>query len=124
MGRTNIPEIVVACKSALDDTLHRYGTGMVVFCLCLVLFGLLRLSVVEAPPSAVPVSVNGLSAHGDDYLPGGSIVASRSKGTYFYPWCTGASKIRSDDQEVFPDENAAVEAGYIPGRGCNGLEVR
>ncbi|MBV9159067.1 MAG: hypothetical protein JO019_00515 [Candidatus Kaiserbacteria bacterium] len=53
---------------------------------------------------------------------GGAIVASKSGTTYYYPWCTGATKIGAGNMRYFASEDAAKKAGLHPAKNCKGLE--
>ena len=52
---------------------------------------------------------------------GGLFVASRRGSNYYYPWCSGATRIASENRIWFKNEAAARAAGYTPSASCKGL---
>lgn len=116
-----IPELWRRCKSPLEGWLGEWGLILAVFLVGLTSFGLGRLSVlVEARP---PVSVRQVPAEVEPrgMVVGGLYVAARSGSAYYFPWCSGVSRIRPDNRVWFESEATARKAGYAPAKGCDGL---
>lgn len=52
----------------------------------------------------------------------GVVVASKSGTKYYYPWCTGVSKIREENKVWFNTIEEARSAGLSPTSNCAGLK--
>ncbi len=49
---------------------------------------------------------------------GGEVVASRNGTRYYYPWCSGASRLSAATKISFASAEEAEAAGYERGAGC------
>lgn len=117
-----ISELWLEIKRFVDVALGEWGMLAILCLVGLGAFGLGRLSVLEA--TRTPVALQGASAaeaFRGMHL-GGEFVASRTGGTYYYPWCGGAQNIKAENQIWFTSEAAARKAGYAPAKNCKGLE--
>ena len=88
-------------------------------------FGLGRLSVLEAPKGAILVQNTALAASAGvpgDLAVGGMYEGSKTGDIYYFPWCSGATKIAPEDRRWFADEKAAQKAGYHPAGNCKGMD--
>jgi len=103
-------------------------------------FGLGKLSSYEK--SRTPISIintrnaiykdvfdTGLSSSTKNQLPvnqpvqvSGEVVASKSGTKYYYPWCSGVSKIKEDNKVWFKSIEDAKLAGLTPASNCVGLK--
>ncbi len=116
-----IPELWRQCKPLLEGWLGEWGLILAVFLVGLTSFGLGRLSaLIEARP---PVSVRQAPAEVEPkgMAVGGLYVAARSGSAYYFPWCSGAARIRPENRVWFDSETAARAASYKPAKGCDGL---
>jgi hypothetical protein len=52
----------------------------------------------------------------------GLVFASKSGKKYYYPWCSGASRIKEENKIWFSSIEAAKAAGYTPAVNCPGLK--
>ena len=52
----------------------------------------------------------------------GEVVASKSGTKYYYPWCTGVSKIKEENKVWFKSIENAKLAGLTPASNCIGLK--
>ena len=52
----------------------------------------------------------------------GTIVASKSGTKYYYPWCSGTSKIKDENKIWFNTIEEAKARGLTPASGCIGLK--
>ena len=52
---------------------------------------------------------------------GGQFVASKNGGKYYFPWCSGTSRIKDENKIWFATEDEAKKAGYGPAANCAGL---
>ncbi len=50
------------------------------------------------------------------------VVASKSGTKYYYPWCTGVSKIKEENKVWFKSIEEARLAGLSPSANCPGLK--
>lgn len=119
----SIAELKPKIKSAAENALGEWGLVAIVFLVALSSFGLGRLSALEdaKPPVSIRTAPE-LQAPRGMYI-GGLYVASRGGSAYYYPWCSGASKILVANRVWFPSEEAARKAGYAPAKNCKGLEA-
>ena len=52
----------------------------------------------------------------------GIVVASKAGTKYYYPWCSGVSRIKEENKVWFLSIEDAKFAGLTPASGCNGLK--
>ena len=52
----------------------------------------------------------------------GIVVASKSGTKYYYPWCSGVSKIKEENKVWFLSIEDAKTAGLTPAANCSGLK--
>lgn len=52
----------------------------------------------------------------------GIVVASKSGTKYYYPWCSGVSRIKEENKVWFVSIEDARSAGLTPASGCTGLK--
>ena len=52
----------------------------------------------------------------------GSLVASKNGTKYHFPWCSGAQRIKEENEIWFNTVTEAREAGYTPAANCKGLK--
>ncbi len=48
-------------------------------------------------------------------------VASKSGTRYYFPWCSGVSRIKEENKVWFATADEAKRAGYLPASNCKGL---
>ena len=117
----NIQDIGLKIKGLGADMVHEWGLVIIVFLVAIASFGLGRLSALEDARPPISVTQAPMAANQQAMAPGGLLVAARSGSVYYYPWCTGASKILLQNQRWFQSEDAARKAGYAPAKNCKGL---
>ena len=117
----NIQDIGLKIKGLGADMVHEWGLVVIVFLVAIASFGLGRLSALEEARPPVSIAQAPSAANQQAIAPGGLLVAARSGSVYYYPWCTGASKILLQNQRWFQSEDAARKAGYAPAKNCKGL---
>ncbi|MFH1402142.1 MAG: hypothetical protein ABIG87_00775 [Patescibacteria group bacterium] len=52
---------------------------------------------------------------------GGKYVASKNSDKYHAPWCSGAQRIKEENQIWFNSKEEAEKAGYTPASNCKGI---
>ncbi len=117
----SIAELKIHIKGILDAGLQDWGLFGVVFLVGAISFGLGRISVLEDVRPPVALSHAPRETAPRALFVGGLYVASKSGSTYFYPWCSGATKIAVQNRIWFADEAAARRAGFGPSKSCKGL---
>ena len=117
----NIQDIGLKIKGLAADMVHEWGLVIIVFLVAIASFGLGRLSALEEARPPISITQAPSAANQQAMAPGGLLVAARSGSVYYYPWCTGASKILLQNQRWFQSEDAARKAGYAPAKNCKGL---
>ncbi len=94
-------------------------------------FGLGKISALEktkTPISILKTKENMLSAtfasdtSTSESQTNGEVLASRSGTKYYYPWCTGVSKIKEENKIWFNSIEEAREKGLTPASNCAGLK--
>ncbi len=96
-------------------------------------FGLGRLSSLEKEQPPIVVEKTATAALAGDTTPmitrvGGApnqkglVFASKSGTKYYYPWCSGAARVKEENRKWFPSVALAKAAGLTPAANCPGLE--
>lgn len=124
----SIPETFRKIKARLlpayweaGGLLSEVAVPVVVLCMCLISFGLGRISAFEEARAPVTIGKAPEAAKPREMFLGGEIVASRTGSAYYFPWCGGATKISAVNKVWFKNEAAARAAGYAPAKNCKGL---
>jgi hypothetical protein len=121
VNRGTIQGFWARCKSSLDTALADWGLIIAIFLIAFSSFGLGRLSAREEALPPVSILQAPEAAGPQGMAVGGLVVASRSGTAYHYPWCSGASQIKAENQVWFASEEAAKDAGYTASKSCEGL---
>lgn len=96
-------------------------------------FALGRLSTIEE--NKIPLSIQDQDANSANLAsvstsaktqvpaltPGGKYVASKNSNKYHAPWCSGAQRIKKENQIWFNSKEEAEKAGYSPAGNCKGI---
>lgn len=53
---------------------------------------------------------------------GGEVVASKTGTKYYYPWCSGVSRIKEENKLWFETIDQARSVGLLPASNCVGLK--
>ena len=106
-----------------------YLGSLVIFSLLLV-WGLIKYGEINF--NRVPVRIENLNqsamitkslvVSNDQGRGGGTVVASKNGTKYYWPWCSGANRIKASNQVSFISIAAARAAGYTPASNCKGLQ--
>lgn len=127
-----IAEARTSCKAALGrirSTISAYILGLprdvlivgALLLACIASFSLGTLvgqgmgsrgPAAEAPKATVPAAAAAVAAKP------GQVVASRNGTRYYYPSCSGVSRIASANIVAFASASAAEAAGYTLAAGC------
>ncbi|MEY2641007.1 MAG: hypothetical protein RL150_400 [Candidatus Parcubacteria bacterium] len=51
----------------------------------------------------------------------GQVVASKMGTTFYYPWCSGRSRIKPENERWFESSEEALKYGLKPAKNCLGL---
>ena len=119
----NIQEFIQNCKGYLEEGIDNWGLILVIFLAALGSFGLGRLSALEDARPPVAIETPPREAKPAGMYIGGLFVASKTGGSYYYPWCISDTKILPANQVWFKDESSAQKAGYKPAKNCKGLTL-
>lgn len=117
----NIQGIWLKIKGFADEGVGEWGLFALILLVALGSFGLGRLSVIYEGKPLIGVSQASAAATAPIMAFGGQFVASRTGAVYYYPWCSGATKIKPENQRWFASEEAAQKAGFRPAKNCKGL---
>jgi hypothetical protein len=117
----NIHDIWLKIKLLLEGSIHEWGLVIIVFLVALASFGLGRLSALESSRPPVSITQTGAAGAARTLPLGGQYVAARGGSVYYYPWCSGATKILLQNQVWFSSEKDAQKAGYRAAKNCKGL---
>lgn len=117
----SIQEIWQEIKNWGEDAVTQWGLIAIIVLLGLGSFGLGRFSALEDVRPPVSIREGPLQANPHALALGGLVIASRSGSVYYYPWCSGASKISPANQRWFVTEKEAQAAGYRAAKNCKGL---
>jgi len=117
----NIQEVWLKIKGQGGELVHEWGLIVIVFLVAIASFWLGRLSALEDARPPVSITEAPTESNQKAMAMGGLFVAARSGSVYYYPWCTGVSKISAANKVWFESEAAAKRAGYAPAKNCKGL---
>lgn len=111
--------------------------ALVVILVAFLSFGLGRLSILESKKpdiriETIPAGEAGaLGAAAITAIAGkppasaqsaqGQFVASKNGTKYYFPWCSGANRIKDENKVWFQTVEEAKKAGYQPASTCKGL---
>ncbi len=92
-------------------------------------FALGRLSLFEKNKSPINITnenreaqtASAFSTSEIEKVISGGIVASKNSSVYHFPWCSGASRMKSKNKVWFKSIEKAKEKGYRPAKNCKGL---
>ncbi|MEA2112858.1 MAG: hypothetical protein U9P50_02710 [Patescibacteria group bacterium] len=93
-------------------------------------FGLGRLSKTEGGKTPISIENNNLASISSTldktkFSPspeiGGKYIASKNSDKYHAPWCSGARRIKEENQIWFNNKEEAESAGYTPASNCKGI---
>jgi hypothetical protein len=136
----NIPEVIEEFKGQLRGIPDAYVTIAILVLVALTSFGLGRLSVLNAAPESVRITVPQVTE--SDKRPAqvantvrssksaaaasvgaesGEVVASKNGTKYHLPWCSGAKRISAVNKITFRSRQEAEKAGYSAAANCPGL---
>ena len=135
----SIQEIAEKCKgwiAVLDRS--DVATVFIIILVASSSFGLGRLSriaetknpitIENAPNAAASVlsAVEGLEgnkipANSTTVAEQGKYVASKNGTKYYFPWCSGANRIKEENKVWFDTKESAERAGVQPAANCSGL---
>ncbi len=86
-------------------------------------FGLFRL--YEIREAKTPITIENISDNlkaGESAISGEKLfVASKNGAKYYYPWCSGVSRIKEENKVWFATKEQAQKAGFSPAANCKGL---
>jgi hypothetical protein len=147
----SINDLTTKIKSFLDNTkdqiysqengLKIRGDLFIVLLLILIgtaSFGLGKLSALEKKKTPISIiktkelltatvaeslnDINTLPTTKTQTQGKGIVLASKSGTKYYYPWCTGVSRIKEENKVWFLSIEDARSAGLTPASGCTGLK--
>ena len=121
MCMQRIQEFTPKIKTLADNLLAEWGIFLIIILSAVGSFGLGRLSALEASKPLIGLQEASLAPSVAPITQGGMVVASRTGESYYFPWCSGASKILPINQRVFVSADAAKKAGLRPSKTCKGL---
>lgn len=122
-GMKNIQELLQKSKGLLAEGISNWGLIIIILLTGLGSFGLGRLSALETARPPVALQMAPEASKPQEMYMGGLLVAARSGGVYYYPWCISDVKISPSNQLWFKDEATAQRAGYRPAKNCKGLTL-
>ena len=112
-------------------------TALVVVLVAFLSFGLGRLSVSESQKPEIQISeipAGEAGAQGAAVVTAATqktstptgvtqsqYVASKNGSKYYFPWCSGANRIKEENKVWFQTAAEAARAGYQPSSTCKGL---
>ncbi|MFH0846203.1 MAG: hypothetical protein V1851_02265 [Patescibacteria group bacterium] len=67
------------------------------------------------------LSNENIAKTGESTLSTGKYVASKNGTKYHAPWCSGAQRIKKENQIWFSSKEEAEAAGYTPASNCPGI---
>jgi len=131
----SIKEIINKIKQGTDILVNN-KTIFVIFLVVLTAlcsFGLGRLSKIEDNQTPLVIKTptptnNNLAQISQSSVEnqttqvlGGKYVASKNGNKYHAPWCSGAQRIKAENQIWFNSKEEAELAGYTPASNCKGI---
>jgi len=88
--------------------------GLVLFLVGILIFGLYRHDYHEKERGVVTIITP--SAHVE------TIIGAIKSKKYYFPWCYGARRLKSEQKIIFSSTFDAKKGGYRKGSACKGIE--
>jgi len=131
----SIKEIPNKIKTSLENSLqdNLIFTILAIILVAICSFGLGRLSKTTEGKTLLSIHQNptienlanisnSLKTQPSQIFPmGGKYVASKNSDKYHAPWCSGAQRIKTENQIWFNNKTEAETAGYTPASNCKGI---
>lgn len=94
---------------------------VIIILVTLTSFGLYKLA--ELRENKTPITIERKTAIGENGILNTEklFVASKNGAKYYYPWCSGVSRIKEENKVWFSTKEEAETAGYAPAANCKGL---
>ncbi len=131
----SIKEIINKIKEKIDALTKDKAVFIIILIIMTAFcsFGLGRLSQTEKNQTPILIqnsilennNLAQISQSTEEVQPpqvlGGKYVASKNSNKYHAPWCSGAQRIKTDNQIWFNSKEEAELAGYTPASNCKGI---
>ncbi len=105
--------------------------ALIIFLVGISGFGLGRLSMlmnqkeplrIEKPQNTDPIQSSQTNSAIITATQKGKYIASKSGKTYYFPWCSGAQKIKEENKIWFQTKEEALSRGLKAAGNCDGLD--
>ncbi len=86
-------------------------------------FGLYRLAELRGNKTPITIRLEKKTEIGESGIVDAEkpFVASKNGTKYYYPWCSGVSRIKEENKVWFSSADEAKKAGFQPAANCKGL---
>ena len=118
----SIQELGQKIKQNLDMWLKNWGLPVCILLVGLSAFGLGRISAIQASQTPISITEAPVKPVIAPLAQGGEFIGDKAHEAYYFPWCPAVAKIPTGNSIWFATEAAAKQAGYLPGKNCQGLE--
>jgi hypothetical protein len=80
------------------------------------------ISILKTKEYMLSTALESLPEKNIEHNTQGMLVASKSGTKYYYPWCSGASRIKEENKIWFNSIEEARAKGLTPASNCTGLK--
>lgn len=130
----NLSNKIKEVKEKIKPLENEIFLVLVVIFSAFIVFGLIKL--YEIRKEKTPIIIENISENNPGGNPGAAMgevngfvagneaklfVASKNGAKYYYPWCSGAGRIKEENKIWFSSANEAQQAGFAPAANCKGL---
>ena len=84
-------------------------------------FGLYKLAELRGNKTLITIEKKTEIGEGGILNTEKLFVASKNGTKYYYPWCSGVSRIKEENKVWFSSSDEAKKAGFEPAANCKGL---
>lgn len=106
---------------SINDFLNKIKPFYNLFILLLsliILSGFAYIYINQRPKGPIKILISDTS----DGSLSEKVVASKTGTRYYFPWCSGASRIKTENRLEFATVALARANGYTPAKNCKGLK--
>ncbi len=118
---SNLADKIKQVKNKIKPFENDLIVVIIIILVTFTVFGLYKLA--ELRENKTPITIEKKTAIGEGNILNAEklFVASKNGTKYYYPWCSGVSRIKEENKVWFSTADEAKKAGFQPAANCKGL---